>query len=281
MRFLKFGLPLLFSVIFHSQAHAYYTVQDVGVIGLMSHDVFSWDHKKEINVENGRLDLSTIFEFENGKRWYLAGNPKNSENAAVYSVAMKLVNHYTNLMKQGHSPLEARKQTVIVFHEMIREFYERALQEKFPETAVRELPNNLEQAAIRGFHDLLPGRIKLYNRGFRSELKLTSMLTAKTVLNERELLQELKPFDGDYDPEYKNIKIPFTKVVLNLKEIDRKFIERFSPYKQADMLAQLSRVGNGEMTVHELTFAAPVRLLFRKAMCGENNKFMPQEMACE
>ncbi|WP_413560807.1 hypothetical protein [Bdellovibrio sp. HCB209] len=280
MRSLKLAVLLLLSSLFCTQAMASYNVQDVGVIGLMSHDVFSWDHKKEMNVENGRLDLSTIFEYENGRRWYLGGNPKNSENAAVYTVAMKLVNHYTKLMSEGMKPLEARKHTVIVFHDMIREFYERALQEKFPETALKEMPNNMEQAAIRGFHDLLPGRIHLYGR-LRNELKLTSIMTAKTVLNDRELMQELKPFDGDYDEEYKAMKIPFTKVVLNLKEIDRKFIEKYSDFKQADMLAQLAKVGAGEMTIHELSFAPPVRNLFRKAMCGEGNHYMPQNMACE
>ncbi|MEK2688844.1 hypothetical protein [Bdellovibrio sp. GT3] len=281
MRIAKSVILFSLTALFCTQGLASYTVQDVGVIGLMSHDVFSWDHKKEVNLENGRLDLSTIFEYENGRRWYLGGNPKNSENAAVYTVAIKLVNTYTALMKQGATPLEARRQTVQVFHEMIREFYERALQEKFPETALKDLPTNLEQAAIRGFHDLLPGRIKLYDRNFRSELKLTSVLTAKTVLNERELAQELKPFDGDYDSEYKAIKIPFTSVVLNLKEIDRKFIEKFSHFKQADMLAQLAKVGAGEMTVHQLSFAPPVRELFRKAMCGEGNAYMSQDMVCE
>lgn len=281
MRFVKVGMMLLFAGLISSQVLAAYTVQDVGIIGLMSHDVFSWDHKLEKNVENGRLDLSTIFDFDGGRRWYLGGNTKNSENAAVYSVAMRLVNHYTELMKHGVSPLEARKQTVLVFHGMIREFYERALDEKFPQTALKAMPTNREQAAIRGFHDLLPGRIHLYDRGLRQELKLTNIIFAKTFLNDRELAQELKPFDGDYDEEYKALKIPFTKVVLNLKEIDRKFIEKYSDYKQADMLAQLKKVGAGEMSIHEISFAPPVKDLFRKAMCGKGNRYMPQDIVCE
>ena len=64
-----------------------YTLRDVGVIGLYSHDIFAWDHKKEINTENGRLDLSMIFDYNGGSRWALGGNPKNSENAPVYPVA--------------------------------------------------------------------------------------------------------------------------------------------------------------------------------------------------
>ncbi|UYL07786.1 hypothetical protein B9G69_012085 [Bdellovibrio sp. SKB1291214] len=281
MQFAKFFISFLLAGFASSQAVAAYTVQDVGIIGLMSHDVFSWDHKLEKNVENGRLDLSTIFDFDGGRRWYLGGNTKNSENAAVYSVAMRLVNQYTEFMKQGYSPLEARKATVLVFHGMIREFYERALDEKFPATALKAMPTNREQAAIRGFHDLLPGRINLYDRALRHELKLTNIILAKTFLNDRELAQELKPFDGDYDEEYKALKIPFTKVVLNLKEIDRKFIERFSDFKQADMLAQLKKVGAGEMSIHDISFAPPVKDLFRKAMCGEGNRYMPQHIVCE
>ena len=31
-------------------------LRDIGIIGLMSHDLFSWDRVNEINTENGRLD---------------------------------------------------------------------------------------------------------------------------------------------------------------------------------------------------------------------------------
>ena len=36
------------------------TVRDIGVFGLYSHDLFQWD-RNEVSLENGRLDLSTIF----------------------------------------------------------------------------------------------------------------------------------------------------------------------------------------------------------------------------
>ncbi|UOF02567.1 hypothetical protein [Bdellovibrio reynosensis] len=281
MRFAKLGFSFLLAALFCSQGLASFNVQDVGVIGLFSHDVFAWDHKKEVNTENSRLDLSTIFDYENGSRWHLGGNTKNAENAPVYTVAITLVNTYKKFLAEGHKPVEARKLTVLVFHEMVRESYERALQEKFPETALREHVNNVDQAALRGLHDLLPGRIKLYDRTFRSELKLTNFMTAKTFLNDRELAQDLKPFDGDYDPEYKAIEIPFSNVVLNLKEIDRKFIEKFSHFKHDQMLAELAKVGAGEMTMQQLSFAAELRGLFRKAMCGEGNAYMPQDMICE
>ena len=42
-------------------------VKDIGVIGLSSHDMFTWDRKSEVNLENGRLDLSTIFDYDSGK----------------------------------------------------------------------------------------------------------------------------------------------------------------------------------------------------------------------
>ena len=45
------------------------TVRDIGVFGLYSHDLFQWDRKNEVSLENGKFGSSTIFDYENGKRW--------------------------------------------------------------------------------------------------------------------------------------------------------------------------------------------------------------------
>jgi hypothetical protein len=98
-------------------------------------------------------------------------------------------------------------------------------------------------------------------------------------LNEKELAQALKPFDGDYDKEYRNIQIPFGPK-LDLKEIDRKFIEKFSPYKQADMLRELADVGAGRISIDQWSFVHHVDDLFAKAICSEGNRWMP-EVPCQ
>ena len=94
-------------------------LKDIGIIGLASHDIFAWDRKKEINTENGRLDLSTIFDYENGDRWKKGGNPKNTENSPVWSITKRLVNFHKKQLKIVDK-VEARKRTVKHFHEMIK-----------------------------------------------------------------------------------------------------------------------------------------------------------------
>lgn len=272
----KYAFLFLFITSF---SHATVLLRDVGVIGLMSHDIFAWDRKNEVNTENGRLDLSTIFDWEDGKRWQKGGNLKNAENSPVYTVTMILVNHYKKHLKETDAAT-ARRRTVDLFHHMIRASYVRLSGLPFPASGKNLEVNNHEQAALRGFHDILPGRVKLFDRMFKKELVLTDAFNAKHILNEKELDQELKTFDGDYDYEYKNISIPFTTIKVNLMEVDRKFIEKFSPYKQADMLRELAEVGKGERLIEDVSFMVHIEDLVTKAICGTGNQWMPQEIPC-
>jgi hypothetical protein len=254
-------------------------LKDIGIIGLMSHDIFAWNHKTEVNTENGRLDLSTIFDFDNGSRWEKGGNPKNGENSPVYTITMKLLNYYKSELKKSDSKI-ARQKTVLLFHHMIKESFVRLSGLPFPETGLSEKVTNTEQAALRGMHDILPGRVKLFGRLLRKELVLTNAFTAKLKLNEAELNQKITYFNGDYDEEYKHIKIPFTKKVINLKEVDAKFIEKFSPYKQAEMLDALKKVGLGEKNLQDVFFMHNLSDLVSKAICPTGNEWMPQDIVC-
>lgn len=255
-------------------------LRDVGVIGLMSHDIFAWDRENEVNTENGRLDLSTIFDHDGGKLWEKGGNPKNCENSPVCTITMQLVESYKNELKKSSGADDARKRTVLVFQAMVKDSFQRLSSLPLPVQAKAEPVNNVEQASLRAMHDLLPGTVTLYNRPFFKSLDLTNALFAKLQLNEDELNQELRPFDGDYDAEYKTIKIPFTDVVLNLMEIDRKFIEEHSPYRQADMLAELAAVGRGEKTMQEVSFIHHVADILAKGLCAEGNPWMAAEIPC-
>jgi hypothetical protein len=253
-------------------------LRDIGIIGLMSHDLFSWDRNKEINTENGRLDLSTIFDYEDGTRWQEGGNPKNAENAPVYTITLGLVSYYkTQLKFMNHT--EARKSTVIHFQKMVKESFERLSGLSWPTEGRDEMVTNTEQAALRAMHDILPGRAKLFD-GLRKSFDVTNFLNAKIKLSEKELDQELKNFDGDYDPEYKSINIPFSKKVVNLKEIDRKFIEKFSPYKHSEMLEELARFGSGEITSSEVSFMHHFYELVSKGICYKGNIYMPDHLDC-
>ncbi|WP_408097126.1 hypothetical protein ACJVC5_19005 [Peredibacter sp. HCB2-198] len=273
---MKFLIGLLFLT---SVAHAEVLLKDIGVIGLASHDMFTWDKKLEVNMENGRLDLTTIFDFEGGKRWKQGGNPKNSENAPVYTVTMTLVKYYEELVKAGHTEENARKRTVKFFHEMVKDSFQRLIGVHFPLEGLDEGVTNAEQAAMRGLHDILPGKVRLFDRMGRTELDVTNFMFAKTFLNEKEMNQEIAYYNGDYDEEYKKINIPFSRKTINLKEVDGEFIEKYSPYKQIDMLQDLAQLGKGEITVNDVSWMRHLEDLFMKGICPVGNRWMP-EVTC-
>ncbi len=260
-------------------AHAEVLLKDIGIVGLMSHDIFAWDHKREVNTENGRLDLSTIFDYEGGARWKKGGNPKNGENSPVWTVTTGLVKFYKNELKTK-SPEEARKNTVARFHGMIKESFTRITGLQFPETGINQSVNNVEQAALRGLHDILPGRVNVYGRPVMRDFALTNFVFAKFRLNEKEMNQVIPFFNGDYAEEYKAIKIPFSKKTVNLKAVDGAFIEKWSPYKQEDMLRELGEVGEGRRTLADVSFMHHIFDLASKAICPLGNEWMPQEVNC-
>lgn len=270
---------LVLALLLTTTAHAEVLLKDVGIVGLMSHDIFAWDHKTETNTENGRLDLSTIFDYDGGKRWKKGGNPKNAENSPVWTITNDLVDFYKNEIKTKSAD-EARRNTVVRFHNMIEESFVRITGLAFPETGVNEKVTNVEQAALRGLHDILPGRVKTFGRPIMRDFALTNFVFAKFKLNQRELNQVIPYFNGDYAEEYKAINIPFSSKVVNLKEVDGKFIEKFSPYKQADMLRELGEVGEGRRTLDQVSFIHHIHDLASKAICPLNNQWMPQDIAC-
>jgi len=139
---------------------------------------------------------------------------------------------------------------------------------------------NTEQAALRGLHDILPGRVKTYGRPVMRDFALTNFIFARFKLNEKELNQVIPYFNGDYAEEYKAINIPFSRKTVNLKAVDGAFIEKWSPYKQEDMLRELGEVGQGRRTLGEVSFMFHIFDLASKAICPLNNKWMPEEVEC-
>jgi hypothetical protein len=131
-------------------------------------------------------------------------------------------------------------------------------------------------------HDILPGRVNIIRGRFFpiKSFSLTNFIYRKLNLNEKELNQEIAYFNGDYDEEYKNIKIPFTFIKINLKQVNAKFIEKFSDYKLNDMLLELKKVGDEEMDITEVSFLHHVKQLFQKGFCSTDNKWITNTIAC-
>ena len=270
---------LVLALLLTTTAQAEVLLKDIGIIGLMSHDIFAWDNKRELNTENGRLDLSTIFDYEGGARWKKGGNPKNAENSPVWTVTTGLVKFYQTELKTKSAD-EARKNTVAFFHGMIKESFTRITGLPFPEKGMNENVTNVEQAALRGLHDILPGKVQVYGRPVIREFALTNFLFAKFILNERELNQTIPYFNGDYAEEYKAINIPFSSKIVNLKEVDGAFIEKWSPFKQDEMLRELAEVGEGSRALGDVSFMGHIYDLASKAICPLGNQWMPQQVAC-
>lgn len=252
-------------------ARAEILVRDIGVIGLFSHDVFAWDHRAGKNTENGRLDLSTIFDYNQGKSWRTGGNPKNSDNPPVYSIMRVLKRRYTAAVISGETTHRARQMTVALFHRMLEETYMRVRGRALPPVASSASVNDVDQAAFRALHDVLPGRIPL-KRWFPLYIKVTGIDAREFELSEEELDQEIPGFDGEYASEYRRI--------LDLMRIDRRFIESHSDFKQADMLDELKRYGSGEITADQISFIPYIDGLFAKALCATGNEWMPQDRPC-
>ncbi|WP_127717150.1 hypothetical protein [Halobacteriovorax sp. HLS] len=277
MKFSLLCLSLFLSLSSYSQVK----LIDIGVIGLASHDMFTWDKDSQTNLENGRLDLSTIFDYENGGRWEQGGNPKNAENAPVWSITKRLVNFYKSQLEQV-DPVEARLRTVELFHSLIEESFTRMSGLEFPHQAIDDDVTNTEQAVLRALHDILPGRVKTY-RGRLFPLKefaLTNFVFAKFYLNEEELDQSISYYNGDYDEEYKKIKIPFSRKTVNLKEVDKSFIENFSSFSHQEMLDELASVGRGDSRISEVSFINHFKELFAKGVCSKGNKWIRNKLIC-
>lgn len=258
-------------------------VVDIGVIGLASHDLFQWNSDTRDNEENGRFDLSTIFDYANGTKIYQGGNPKNSSNAAVYSVTQNLVSFYagkkaTLLMAQQVTPEQAhqiaRQETLTFFIGMVKESYERFTNARFPNYALSQNVNDDEQAVMRALHDILPGQISVNRNLSQETLLVTDFNRAMTQLSPTEMVQTVKFFDGAYDEEYLRVVIPGfpNPRIINLQAIDHAFIEEQTNYNLDNMLTELHFYGQfpffGNL-VGFTSFGYHLENLFAKGICNK------------
>ncbi|MBQ4864231.1 hypothetical protein J8L98_21300 [Pseudoalteromonas sp. MMG013] len=297
MKIISILLVLLFSV--PALAKKPIRVVDIGVIGLASHDLFQWNAETRENDENGRFDLSTIFDYANGTRIYQGGNPKNSSNAAVYSITQNLVSFYvgkktTLLMSREVSEAQAhtiaRQQTLEFFIGMVKESYERFTNKRFPNYALALPVNDDEQAVMRALHDILPGEINVNRNLTQSKLQVTDFKLAMNQLSPTEMLQNVRFFDGAYDEEYLHVVIPGfpDPQIINLKEIDHTFIAEQTNYNLDNMLRELHVYGKfpffGNL-VEFTSFGYHLENLFAKGICnkyadGSANPWSTLSIAC-
>jgi hypothetical protein len=251
------------------------SLQDLGVMQLVSHDLYNVEratdpffpssHPK--NDDDERLNLSTLFNFGEDQI-AVGGEPRNSENIALHTVAVGLGQFYLDLVNNQHvSPEEAKQLTQDKYMLMVKIAYKNVFNEDYPVNDTIPNPHDAQPAvgnkspstdsltadlALRTVHSFLPGQIIVNG-------KLTPILDPSLrgkTLSHHDMMQLSKPLDGTFDPAFLHIEIFLppphpapNAFVINLLERDSSFAKEFdtrflppvdnTPVSFEQMLAEL------------------------------------------
>jgi len=196
------------------------------VLQLVAHDLFNVNRNLEVDFENGKLDLSTLFD-HGDENIAIGGEFRNRENIMLFTVASEFGEIYLDFLDQkGINEKKAQKMTVELYHQKVQQVYERTFGEPFPspQEGVATMTENL---ALRTVHDLIPGKIK-------KDGKMTPILDSSLIgkkLSDSELMQLSSQLNGKLDHELRHIDIIIDGVVVlvvDLLEADISFGDQFS-----------------------------------------------------
>ncbi len=208
------------------------TLEDLGVLQLVAHDLFNVNRgdtvtpESAFDFENGKLDLSTLFD-HGDENIAIGGEFRNRENIMLFTVASEFGEIYLDFLDQkGINEKKARKMTIELYHQKVQQVYERTFGEPFPspQEGVATMTENL---ALRTVHDLIPGKIK-------KDGKMTPILDSSLIgkkLSDSELMQLSSQLNGKLDHELRHIDIIIDGVVVlvvDLLEADISFGDQFS-----------------------------------------------------
>ena len=202
------------------------TLEDLGVLQLVAHDLFNVNRGLEVDFENGKLDLSTLFD-HGDENIAIGGEFRNRENIMLFTVASEFGEIYLDFLDQkGINAKKARTMTIELYHQKIQQVYEQTFGESFPspQEGVATMTENL---ALRTVHDLIPGKIKV-------DGKMTPVLDSSLIgkkLSDSELMQLSSQLNGKLDHELRHIDIVIDGVVVlvvDLLEADISFGDQFS-----------------------------------------------------
>src|SRR2546425_7027854 len=204
------------------------TLEDLGVLQLVSHDLYNTNRQTGVDNEDVKLNLSTVLDYgqENIAN---GGEPRNSENILVHTVAVQLGETYLQFLSQGKTPEEARDLTVQIYLAKVKSSYSNTFNEAFPQAdpnAEDESSTLTGDLALRTVHSFLPGQIMVNGT---SVPVLDPSLHGMT-LSDADMLQLSKPLDGTYDPAFRHIIIfvpPNNLFTIDLLQKDSSFAQQF------------------------------------------------------
>src|SRR3989442_7917745 len=204
------------------------TLEDLGILQLVAHDLYNTNRQTGVDNEDTKLNLSTVLDYgqaniANG------GEPRNSENILVHTVAVQLGETYLQFLNQGKTPEEARDLTVQIYLAKVKSSYSNTFNEAFPQAdpnAENESSTLTGDLALRTVHAFLPGHIIVNGT---SVPVLDPSLHGMT-LSDADMLQLSKPLDGTYDPAFRHIIIfvpPNNLFTIDLLQKDSSFAQQF------------------------------------------------------
>ena len=224
------------------------TLQDLGVLQLVAHDLFdvrSGDNmtpESAVDFENGRLDLSTLLVNTTSGNYFdettiaKGGEVRNRENVVMFTVASDLGVTYLDFLSNGTRE-DARNKTLTLYHEMFAAAYSNAFGELIPDKLKGPATSD-GNIALRTVHDFLPGNITVNGT-------VTPLLSIppNATLSDSDMMQLSSPLDGKLDAEFLAIMISHPDgpvITVDLLDADRTFGKQFSTkFSFDELLAQL------------------------------------------
>jgi len=200
------------------------TLRDLGLLQLAAHDLFDVDRETEIDRENGLLDLSTLLH-HGEENIALGGEPRNRENAFIFTVAATYGEAYLRYLERGFTPEQAYERTLKQYLDDLARVYELTFGEPVPTPQVGEVTMT-ENVALRTIHDLLPGTMVVAGK----TMSVIDPTLIGTKLTDKELAQPSAVLDGTIDEAFLDVTIiipPDMVLEIDLMERDSSFAEQF------------------------------------------------------
>ena len=223
------------------------TLQDLGVLQLVAHDLFDVKRgdgvtaESAADFENGKLDLSTLFmnttsgDYFDDETVARGGEVRNRENVMMFTVSSDIGQTYLDFLDAGDSREVARQKTLAIYHEMFATSYNNAFGEQIPEKRRGQATPD-GNIALRTVHDFLPGRITA--NGALTELL---SMPPSMKLSDSDMMQQSSPLDGQLDEEFFAIDISHPDgpvITVNLLEADQSFGDQFDTKFSFDELLE-------------------------------------------
>ncbi|MCA9486761.1 hypothetical protein H6501_03150 [Candidatus Woesearchaeota archaeon] len=203
------------------------SLYDLAVLQMAAHDFFNVNREDGVDVENQKLDLSTMFNYGE-ENISLGGEGRNRENIILFSLGRLYGIRYETYRQQGLSEEEAKEKLVEYFHADIKKAYKNAFGHSLPTSVSTDTMTMTHDLALRTVHDFLPGTISLDNKNV-SPVDATLQGSYLSLVELKS--QRSAALDGDFDPVFRNVTIfipPSTVLHIDLFERDSTFAEQFN-----------------------------------------------------